>query len=842
MTQNMSMAPEFTFVCPLLNGFHARPASHLAGVANDFLSDGVLTNLRNGSVANIKSVLSIIAADIRWNDECSVRIHGSDEQVAGAALRRFVGKDLAAFDEPLTDLVHDGPTPGLPRSISSSGVKAYFGLPVSRGIAKGPVVLIGAAKLQPEPPGMNGWNRVRESERVKESVAAAGARIRNKLLGRAGATEAGILRAHLAILGDVSFMERLLQQVSQGHSAARAVMDAGKFFADIFERSENPYIRERALDIQDICLELLEDVRGAKPGCVELKENSVLVAENLTPQQLLALDRKLIGALVLESAGTTSHTVILARSLGIATLVGVKNVRELSPGQEVVVDANRGFLVPEQPIAVRRFYERELKTLARRRTALARHAQRPAITREGRVLEVAANVSSPEELSTVFQEGADSIGLFRTEMLFLGSERIPSEDEQFEIYAQAARAAKGKPVILRTLDVGGDKPLPSLNIPAEDNPFLGYRGIRVYAEHHRLVETQLRAILRASAWGRIQLMVPMVSAMEEVLWLKAKLGEVQLDLRSHQIPFDPSMPVGMMIEVPSVAFILDQLCRELDFFSIGTNDLSQYFLAVDRDNSRVAVLSNVKHPGFLSLLQHIVAGVHKHGKWIGMCGDMAADLRHLPLLVGLGLDEISVPASEIAVIKERIARLAVPDCRKLLLEAIACQTVAEVDLCLDRELNVASHSLLDRELVLLDGKFDSKDEAIREIVDAFYVAGRTDAPDRLEEAIWARELVYSTGLGHGFAVPHCKTDAVNAGSIGILRLSKSVDWNSADGKPVGFVILLAARESDTNSEHLRVFSKLARNLMDEEFREQLLRAQDRETVLSLLGREFDRPE
>ncbi len=839
MTQNACAAPEFTFVCPLPNGFHARPASHLASVANDFLSDCVLTNVRNGSVANMKSVLSIIAADIRWNDECSVRIQGSDEQVACAALRRFVGKDLPAYDEPLTDLLKHETTRGLPRSLRSAGVKAYFGLPVSRGIAQGRAVIIGAAKVQSEPAGANGLDPAWESEQVKESIAAVCSRIRNKLVGQVSATETGILQAHLAILGDVSFMDKLLQGVGQGYSAAQAVMSAGEFFSDLLRRSENPYTRERALDIQDICLELLEDVRGTgSKSPVELKEPSAIIADNLTPQQLLALDRRWIGALVLESAGTTSHTVILARSLGIPTLVGAKNVGELAAGQDVLVDANRGFVVAELTDAVRKFYERESKKLQRRRAALASYAMRPAITRDGQVLEIAANVSSAEELTAVFLDGADGIGLFRTEMLFLGREHVPSEEEQFEVYAQAARDAKGKPVILRTIDIGGDKPLPYLNMPAEANPFLGYRGVRVYAEHQELLEVQLRAILRASAFGRIQLMVPMVSAMEEVLWIKAKIAQVQEDLRSRQISFDPSMPVGIMIEIPSVAFILEQLCRELDFFSIGTNDLSQYFLAVDRDNSRVAGLSNVRHPGFLSFLQHIVTGVHKHGKWVGMCGDMAADLRHLPLLVALGLDEISVPAAEIPIVKERIARLAVPDCQKLLLQATACQRAAEVELCLDREPNGASRSLLDRELVLLDGEIDSKEEAIREIVDVFYVEGRTDDPDRLEEAVWARESVYSTGLGHGFAVPHCKTDAVSAGSIGILKLRRPVDWGAVDGKPVQFVILLAARESDSNGAHLRVFSRLARNLMNEEFRVQLLQAQDRETVLSRLSEEL----
>jgi len=361
----------------------------------------------------------------------------------------------------------------------------------------------------------------------------------------------------------------------------------------------------------------------------------------------------------------------------------------------------------------------------------------------------------------------------------------------------------------------------------------------MYPEHQELLESQLRAILRASAFGAIQLMVPMVSAVDEILWIKARIAQVQEDLSSRSISFDRSMRVGMMIEVPSVAFILDQLGRELDFFSIGTNDLSQYFLAVDRDNSRVAGLSNGKHPGFLSFLRQIVAGVHKHRKWIGMCGDMAADLRNLPLLVGLGLDEISVPATEIPIVKERIARLTVPDCQKLLFEATRCQSVSAVESFLDRESNEASRSLLDRELVLLDGEIDSKEEAIRDIVDALYVQGRTDEPDRLEEAIWTRESIYSTGLGHGFAIPHCKTEVVNASSIGILKLPRPIDWGALDGEPVEFVILLAAREPDSNGAHLRVFSKLARSLMNEEFREQLLEAQDREAVLSQLNQQFE---
>ena len=862
------MPNQFQFICPLANGLHARPASHLAAVSNEFLSDCTLTNLRNGSTADIKSVLSIIAADVRLNDECCVRVQGVDEQITCSALRRFISRDLSTYDVPLAEPLQDGKSRELPRSLRSAEIKAWLGLALSRGIGQGKAVFIRAVAPQPEPSSSAALDVSAKQEQIRRSLAAVRSRIHNKLLAHVSATEAAILQAHLAILGDVALMGKFQEHVAQGHSAAQAIITASTFFGDLLRRSENPYTRERALDIQDICLELLEEISGPKSQSLpKLDQPSVIIAENLTPQQLLALERKWLAALVLENPGTTSHTVILARSLDIPTLVGVKEVfpgilnprdsetgsQESAPtayspedrpqpvtaGTSAIVDANRGFLILDPGPTVQSFYQRELKTLERRKAALARHATGLAHTSDGRALEVAANVSSAHELPSVFHTGADSIGLFRTEMLFLGREDVPSEEDQFQVYSQAARAANGKPVILRTLDIGGDKPLPFLKLPVEDNPFLGYRGARIYPEHQELLQTQLRAMLRASAFGRLQLMVPMVSTVEEVLWFKEQVSRAQNDLQDRRIAFDPFIPLGIMIEVPSVAFMLDQLCPELDFFSIGTNDLSQYFFAADRGNSRVAALSNVRHPGFLNFLRQIVAQVRKHKKWIGMCGDMAADLRNLPLLLALELDEISVPLGDVAIIKERIAGLSFADCRKLLSEALACRHASEVQDLLDREPIATGHSLLERDLVFVSDQVSSKEDAIREIVDALYVAGRTDDPDRLEEALWARETTYSTGLGHGFAVPHCKSDAVRTGSIGVLKVRTPVEWGSLDGNPVHMVILLAARESDAGNAHLRVFSRLARNLMDENFREQLSKADDREAILSLLSPEFN---
>jgi fructose-specific PTS system IIA-like component len=463
----------------------------------------------------------------------------------------------------------------------------------------------------------------------------------------------------------------------------------------------------------------------------------------------------------------------------------------------------------------------------------------PAITADGRMIEVAANLSSAEELAPAFANGADGIGLFRTEMLFAGREQPPSEDEQFEVYAQAARAARGRAVMLRTFDIGADKPVSYFKLPAEGNPFLGYRGVRIYEEHRELLCAQLRAILRASAFGRVHMMVPMVAALEEVLWVKARLAEVRQDLRDRQIAFDPAMPVGIMIEIPSVAFILDQLCEEVDFFSIGTNDLVQYFLAVDRGNPKVGRLTNVRHPAFLRFLKQIVDEVRKGGKYIGMCGEMAGDISNLPLLLALGLDEISVASFEIPILKERVSRLTVSASQNLLASALKCKGVAEVEsLLAGAALNGPDCPLLDQDLVVLGSKSESKEEAIREIINAFYIRARTNDPDRLEEAVWSREDVYSTGLGHGFAIPHCKTDAVVTGSIGVLKLSKPVEWGALDGQPVHTVILLAAPESGANGKHMQIFSQLARKLMSEEFRSQFMQANDPNAVLGYLMEEL----
>jgi multiphosphoryl transfer protein len=845
-------AAEFEFECRLSSGLHARPASHLAEIANQFAADCRLTNLRNRAAADVKSVLAAIAADVRPGDACLLRVEGADQSEAMAALRRFIADELPGCDEPLATAVPEGPAPKLPRGLESSGARYLFGLPVSGGIGQGQAVVLGRIAMTAgfaKAPADAGAGPRAEHERLERGLACVRARVQGLLSRHPAGAEAAILKAHLAILGDVTLRREVEQRIHLGHSAGQAVVEAGEHFSSLLRGSENGRIRERAVDVQELCTELLEEMYGASslaapeflPVAAELRAPSIVAAHTLAPHQLLALDRQWLQGIVLESAGATSHAVILARSMGIPAVVGVVDaVRLIAPGEPAIVDGNRGLVFPHCSAPVRRFYHRELAAQQRRQAALAQFASAPAVSADGERIEIGANISSAAEAASAFENGADGIGLYRTELLFARRNAPPPEDEQFAAYAEVVRAAGGRPVILRTADIGGDKPLPYLKLPVERNPFLGYRGIRIYPEHREWIGVQLRAALRASAIGPVWLMAPMIASIEEALWFKSEVTRAQDQLRAQGAAFDARMRLGAMIEVPAAAFLLGRLCGDLDFFSIGTNDLSQYFFAADRENPKLAGVANVRVPAFIALLQRIASEVRANHKWIGLCGEMAGDPRHLPLLFGLGLDEISVSANAIPALKRSAARLSASVCRELLGRAIACGTAAEVERLLDSAaLAQDSEPLLSASLVSLRSGSRDKDEAIREIVDAFYAAGRIDDSRRMEDAVWARESVCTTALGHGFAIPHCRTDAVNANSIGILKFERPIEWGPPGGCPVRMVILLAIRESGQNGIHMKVFSRLARKLMDEEFRGRLMEIDDSGEIVSHLGRELE---
>jgi len=761
----------FDFRCPLGNGLHARPASRLVEAVSAFRSEVRLANGRTGESASARSVIALVALDLRQGDLCTAHLSGPDAPAAGARLRAFVETELPSCDAPLPKAEARPGDGTLPRALRGEAVTAFPGTCASRGVGEGRIV---HARGGLRDPGLPRQAPTEEQGRVDAAFAALRRDLEARIAANPTATEAAILGAHLAIARDEVLAGEIAALVGEGHAAGRAIAEVCERHCRRLRAAGSAWIRERALDLEDIGAQLLEALGGEAPR-VELAGPSVVVAETMTPRQLLSLERRHVAALAIGNAGTTSHTIILARSFGIPALTGVRGLRTLPGGSMAIVDADHGVLLPDPNATVRRHYRRAARWAG------------PAAPAHGKLpVAIHANVSTAQEVEAAIAAGAGGIGLFRTEMLFMDRAAPPTEEEQYAVYARAAATAQGRPVVIRTLDAGGDKPVPYLDLPREPNPFLGLRGVRLYARHRELIATQLRAIRRAAAHGALRVLVPMVATVEEIRRFKSDFA------------WDHALPLGAMIEVPSAAFQVPELAAEVDFFSIGSNDLLQYFMAADRGNPEVAGLYTPLHPPFLALLGKIVGDAHRAGRKVCLCGEMARDPACLAALVGLGLDELSMAIPDIAPTRAALAR----------------------------------PGLADPSLVRLDSDSGSRAEVIAELVAALRTAGRTREPRAVEEAIWAREEVASTAVGHGFAIPHCKCDALSAPSIAVARLAAPVAWGDED---VTCIILLALRESDGGPSHLKVLSRLARRLMHEEFRAGLLRARDPEKAVALLS-------
>jgi fructose-specific PTS system IIA-like component len=817
---------------------HARPASALEHVARSFAAEVSLTNDRTGHTANAKSVLGIVGLDIRHGDPCNVEAFGPDAAQAIESLTRFIDHTLSHLDDLAPVPRAPSMEVSLPPVLRRANAAVVPGTPVVPGIGIGRVFAIGGFSV-PDSIPLSGVGDVEiEVGRVEEALERllGGYDLRLDVDDRR--VETDLLRAHRSVARDPEFGETILRAIRErGLTPAGAIAEAEARFSEMLAATGSVLLRERALDIRDVCRALLREVYGKAlpPDDIVLTGDAVCVAETLTPGQFLALDRRRIRGLVLAHGGTTSHTVILARSRGIPTLVGVAGLDTVAlEAQEVVVDADLGAVVTGLTSDIRRYYDMERRRLDRRRSRVQRFIERPAATADGRRLEVAANVGSASDVAEAVASGADGIGLFRTEMLFLARPDAPSEEEQFQHYRRAVIDAGARPVIVRTFDIGGDKPLPYLALPKEDNPFLGYRAVRIYPEFEGLFRAQVRALVRASAFGRLQVMIPMVSRLDEVTWVRHIIAEEQSNLSAAGVAFDRQMPVGAMVEVPSAALMIEQLSQALDFFSIGTNDLLQYFAAVDRSHPRLATLADPLEPSFIRLLQRIVSDAHANRRWVGLCGEMAGHARYLPLLIGLGLDEISLAAPDIPATRALLADLSAAGCAELVEQATHVSTSREVAQLLDGRDHWRALPLTEPDLVEVDADCRTKEEAIKAAVDLLYAAGRTDRPRDVEEAVWQREATYSTGFGHGFAIPHCKTDAAGASSMAIVKLRTGVEWKTIDDQPVRTLVLLVIREAEQATTHMRVLASLARRLMHEEFREQVEREQDPAALCRLM--------
>lgn len=826
------MAVEIAFSFPLQGGLHARPASRLREEVVLFRSVVTFLNRASGASASARSVLALVATRTGHGEPCVLHVQGEDEAAASRALRRFVEKELPGLDEaPSARVPAGGP---VPRALSTAAARVHRGAPASGGVFRGRAVVVGARR-----PGVadeRSGTTEEELARLDAAFARAVAALRARRDVAAHETEREVLGAHLSIAEDPGLKTRAALAVSAGAGAAAAVGSAAEHFAEVFRASGSSLLAERAIDIHDVAEAVVRALAPDAPPDppVVLGDDSVVVAARLGPAQLLALPRARVKGLILGEGGTLSHTVVLARAFGVPCVTGAEGIdRVLSTGDEVIVDGERGLVVvaPKEP--VNRFYESQSELLAAAARRLEKFRMARGASADGRRIEVGANVGTVEEARSAFENGAEGIGLFRTELMFLDRDEPPSEEEQYEILAETARLAEGRPVIVRTLDVGADKPLAWMRLPPERNPALGYRAIRMYAEHADLVEAQLRAILRAGAVGPVKVMFPMVATPEEARELRALVGRVKERLAAEGVAHDHAIQVGVMLEVPSAVLSVGAIAREVDFFSVGSNDLAQYLFAVDREDTRLAHLGSPFHPAFLRLLETAVAGAHAAGRWIGLCGEIGGRPLAAPLLLGLGFDEVSVSPPRVLAAKAAFRRTGSGGARAILADALSKATAGEVEALLI-ERAPSTRTLVDAGTVRAASASRSRDEAIRELADLLQLTLRVDDADRVEDAIHAREETASTAVGFGVALPHCVSPHVRADSIAAVRLSRPVPWDAGE-ESVSLAILIAVRPGSAGDAHLKTIAALSRKLCDDDVRERLLAAPDDAALAALLS-------
>ena len=839
------MSQGFAFSFPLLSGLHARPASAIRERAMAHAATFEWINDRNGRRASVRNLLSLLATDTHQGDPCRIEAVGVNAGFALDDLQAYLQQGFLACDDDqqaVPPLAPGDRKTVVHRLLEADHVRHWAGKPISTGIGEAPILLVDAAFMDSEAAAPPVGDPLTELEALVKALSQVEGMLKEEAARAAHGDHRSVLEAHLAMLQDEDWIASMKMGVSQeGHSAISAVAAATMSASRMLQASDNACLQERALDLRDLAHRLIEVLSGGhlKEPELVLTTPAILVADSLLPSRFLALDRQFLKGLVLTEGGGTSHTAILARSFGIPCVAGLPGLRlALKNGQPAIVDGRRGLVILEPTQTIRSYYDLETRGREQRIENLSSIAHAPAFTRDGLQITVRANISTAEEAACALAEGADGIGLLRTEMLFLQRPEPPSEEEQLAAYTQILRAAAGKPVVLRLLDAGGDKPMPFLSLPAEVNPFLGLRAVRWYPQHLNLIRTQLRAALRASIHGDLRVMVPMVAELEEFRWVRSLIHKLIAELSADGIAFKTDVPLGIMVEVPSAALNLEALAKEVDFFCVGTNDLVQYLFAADRGDPRVARESHSWHPATLRTLMRIVQDAKAAGRPVSLCGEMAGNQRLLALLIGLGFQELSVVPSAVGEVKATLANLDSVKCHALAEEALRVATSPEVEHLMDVvNRQHPSYPIIQTNLVVLDAECASKEEAIKRLVEQLYVAGRSTDPLRLEEAVWAREQMYATSVGYGFAVPHCKSPAATISSMAILRLRQAVDWNPAEGVPVHFVVLLAMEGGDGGDEHLRVFARLARRLMDPAFRERLLSAENAPALVSALQAE-----
>jgi multiphosphoryl transfer protein len=669
MTGNGSRTITLTVRNPL--GLHARPAARFVQTAGSLDADVAVTNVTTGrGPASGRSLNAIATLGVRQGHEIAVAASGPQAGEALAALEALAERD---FDEEVV-VTPPAPAPARPQAGPPG---ALVGLPAAPGIALGPARHFRAPApeipTEPATDSQAEWEALQQAlERVRTEIRAT----RESVAARAGEYSAAIFDAHLLFLEDEALLEPARRAiVEQGRNAAQAWHEAAESVAAEYRSLDDDYLEARAEDLAGVARQVVAELVGGDAAAAAVVHPGIVVAADLTPADTASLDRELVRGIATAHGGPTSHSAILARSLGIPAAVGLgEQLLEVPEGAPLALDGDAGAVIVDPAEEVVRDYDRRSVEHAKAARRARAAAQQLARTQDGRRIEVVANVGSPEDVDAAVASGAEGVGLLRTEFLFLERASFPTEVEQYAAYADMAERLQGRPMILRTLDVGADKPLPYLPRRSETNPFLGMRGIRLGLAQPELLETQLRAALRVAALHPLKVMFPMVTTLAEYHQAVSVLDRAREQLGGAA----GQLEVGIMVEVPAAALAAEGFAPEVDFFSIGTNDLVQYTMAAERGNDAVASLADGLHPAVLRLIRGVAEAAEAHGKWVGVCGELGADPLAVPVLVGLGVSELSVNPPAIPSTKEAVRQVDTGTAGRLARDALRLSSSEDV--------------------------------------------------------------------------------------------------------------------------------------------------------------------
>ncbi|MBZ5751119.1 phosphoenolpyruvate--protein phosphotransferase [Metabacillus rhizolycopersici] len=562
-------------------------------------------------------------------------------------------------------------------------VQSLKGIGASAGIAIAKAYRLEEPKLIVEKSSIE--NIEAEVQRFDDAIKQSTSeleQIKEHAFKELGEDKAAIFAAHLLVLSDPELINPIKDKMAtEKVNAEFALQEVANMFISMFESMDNEYMKERAADIRDVTKRVMSHLLGVTiPNPSMISEEVIIIAEDLTPSDTAQLNRQYVKGFTTDIGGRTSHSAIMARSLEIPAVVGTKTVTaDIENGVLVILDGLAGTVIVDPSADMVKEYEEKKAAYEAQKAEWAKLVNESTVSKDGQHVELAANIGTPEDVKGVLENGGEGVGLYRTEFLYMGRTQLPTEDEQFDSYKAVLERMEGKPVVVRTLDIGGDKELPYLDLPKEMNPFLGFRAIRLCLEEQDIFRTQLRALLRASTFGNLKIMFPMIATLGEFRQAKAILMEEKAKLQAEGVVVSETIELGIMVEIPSTAVMADQFAKEVDFFSIGTNDLIQYTMAADRMNERVSYLYQPYNPAILRLVKMVIDAAHKEGKWAGMCGEMAGDEIAIPILLGLGLDEFSMSASSILQARSQILKLSKAEMNAAIEQLLNMDTAEEVE-------------------------------------------------------------------------------------------------------------------------------------------------------------------